>query len=197
MYEGNNPTALKSQEWIAETLLQLMQEKEYSRISIREISEKSNLSRQTFYNLFSSKEDVIRIYLRRKVSKVLREKNREENKWEKDPSLDQVGQDKESYLRFMVDSFVTVLRDNRAILTLMMNQGLEYIVSDEILYTVQVFAQHLSKENDPAVLEYSVSFLGGGLAQTMLCWMKQENPMEPKELTEFLHEALTGGIVRM
>ena len=32
MYEGNNPTALKSQQWLADTLLDLMEQKPYEEI---------------------------------------------------------------------------------------------------------------------------------------------------------------------
>ena len=43
MYNGNNPTALKSQQWLTQTLLELMEEKPYEEISIRDICKKADL----------------------------------------------------------------------------------------------------------------------------------------------------------
>lgn len=50
MYEGNNPTALHSREWLVDSLLSLMEDNPYSRITVRDICNKADLSRQTFYN---------------------------------------------------------------------------------------------------------------------------------------------------
>jgi len=63
MYRGKNPSALRSQQWLTEALLQLMEEKPYRKISIKEITEKCDLARQTFYQLFDSKEEIIEYYL--------------------------------------------------------------------------------------------------------------------------------------
>ena len=66
MYEGCNKTALLSQSAIAEALLNLMKEKPYSRISVSEICKRAGVSRQTFYTLFESKDNVIAYELERK-----------------------------------------------------------------------------------------------------------------------------------
>ena len=66
MYEGCNKTALTSQSAIAGALLSLMEEKPYSRISVSEICKCAGVSRQTFYTLFESKDNVIAFELERK-----------------------------------------------------------------------------------------------------------------------------------
>lgn len=63
MYKGTNPSAKRSQEWIAQTLVSLMQEKPFDQITIKEIMENSKLARQTFYQVFDSKEDVLEYYM--------------------------------------------------------------------------------------------------------------------------------------
>ena len=60
MYNGNNPTAIKSQRWLTETLLELMEEMPYDDISIMDICKKADLSRQTFYNYFDFLSATIR-----------------------------------------------------------------------------------------------------------------------------------------
>jgi AcrR family transcriptional regulator len=66
MYEGCNKTALTSQSAIADALLSLMEEKPYTRISVSEICKTAGVSRQTFYTLFASKDNVIAYELERK-----------------------------------------------------------------------------------------------------------------------------------
>ena len=66
MYEGCNKTALTSQSAIADALLNLMEEKPYTRISVSEICKSAGVSRQTFYTLFASKDNVIAYELERK-----------------------------------------------------------------------------------------------------------------------------------
>lgn len=63
MYKGTNPSALRSQTWLAEALLQLMESKPFQKISVKEITEHSDLSRQTFYQLFASKEEILEYHL--------------------------------------------------------------------------------------------------------------------------------------
>ena len=64
MYCGNNKTALTSQRQIADALLQLLGEQPYGSISVSSICKRAEVSRQTFYSLFQSKENVITFALR-------------------------------------------------------------------------------------------------------------------------------------
>ena len=66
MYEGCNKTAIASQAAIAEALIELMKVKPYSRISVSEICKCAGVSRQTFYSLFASKDNVVSFILERK-----------------------------------------------------------------------------------------------------------------------------------
>jgi AcrR family transcriptional regulator len=62
-YSGTNPTAKQSKELLANALAQLLSTKKFTQISIKEICEEAQVSRQTFYNLFDSKDDILRYYL--------------------------------------------------------------------------------------------------------------------------------------
>lgn len=59
MYEGTNKTALLSQQLIADTLLSLLRENAFSEISISRICKQAGVSRQTFYTVFGTKENVM------------------------------------------------------------------------------------------------------------------------------------------
>lgn len=62
MYTGKNKTAITSQEMIATAFYELLQTKEIAAISISELCQAAKVSRQTFYSLFTSKENIV-IYL--------------------------------------------------------------------------------------------------------------------------------------
>ena len=64
MLQSNNPTALQSQGWIIQALLDLMEITEYDKISVSAICRKANLDRRTFYRNFDSKTDVLEEYIR-------------------------------------------------------------------------------------------------------------------------------------
>ncbi|MES5813189.1 TetR/AcrR family transcriptional regulator [Mammaliicoccus sciuri] len=62
-YITNNPIAIKSQQWILEALLELMHDIEFKKITIKEITQKAEVDRSTFYRNFGTKEDVLNQYI--------------------------------------------------------------------------------------------------------------------------------------
>ncbi|AIQ56536.1 TetR/AcrR family transcriptional regulator [Paenibacillus borealis] len=54
-----NPIAQRSKKWLSDALIDLLQEKPYSNITITEICDKAELVRKTFYRNFTSKEAVL------------------------------------------------------------------------------------------------------------------------------------------
>lgn len=65
MYQGTNKTALTSQKQIADALFSLMEERPYADVTVCAICDRANVSRQTFYSLFRSKENVVRYALQK------------------------------------------------------------------------------------------------------------------------------------
>lgn len=58
-----NPIAIQSKQWILKALLDLMSEKDFSTITIKELSKRADLDRKTFYRNFRSKEEVLYLIL--------------------------------------------------------------------------------------------------------------------------------------
>lgn len=54
-----NPIAEQSRQWLMQSLLDLMNRKDYAGITVTEIAEHALLSRRTFYRIFDSKEQVL------------------------------------------------------------------------------------------------------------------------------------------
>lgn len=58
-----NPLTVQSKQWILEALLKLMEEKDYEKITIKELTARADLDRKTFYRNFRSKEEVLYLQL--------------------------------------------------------------------------------------------------------------------------------------
>lgn len=67
MYCGTHKKALNSQKHLAEALYKLMDGKKFSDISVSEICREAGISRQTFYSLYESKENIIISYLQENI----------------------------------------------------------------------------------------------------------------------------------
>ena len=62
MYNGNNKTALNSQKRIVEAMLEMVENESYDNITIKDICKRANISRQRFYYLFESKDEIVMYY---------------------------------------------------------------------------------------------------------------------------------------
>lgn len=58
-----NPIAEQSRMWIIKALLRLMECKPYADITIAELSNEAQLARRTFYRNFTSKDEVLSLYI--------------------------------------------------------------------------------------------------------------------------------------
>ena len=67
MNESTNPSSIRSKKEITDALIKLMQDHPYSEISVKQIVLETNLERKTFYNNFSSKDDVLNSIINNKI----------------------------------------------------------------------------------------------------------------------------------
>lgn len=182
MYKKTNPTALQSQRWLSDSLIKLMREKPYQQITIMNICKQADLSRQTFYNLFNTKEEVLRFCL--------------QNEYEK------------QFLRFceqekitvneIVEAFMSVVEENREILELMVDNHLENIISDEIAKCISMFTIHfINPKKKREILPYSEVMLSGALSHLLVYWFRQEEAISTEQLTLLIKEFLEGKLYKL
>lgn len=60
MYIGNNPSAKRSQSELSQAFLRLLNQYPFSEITITMICQEALISRQTFYQIFENKEEIIK-----------------------------------------------------------------------------------------------------------------------------------------
>lgn len=180
MYEGNNPTALKSQQWLTETLLDLMEEKPYADISIMDICKKADLSRQTFYNYFESKDDLFRFLLRNTYEETLN-------------SLTEIPSSNEA-----ISAFVNIVRGNPRLVNAIVRNNMGNLVSDEIFNAIAHFLNRFIPdfENQPD-FSYHIVLLSGALTHFMLYYARNNKELSEKEMTKILETFLSGKIFKL
>ncbi|MCI6272606.1 MAG: TetR/AcrR family transcriptional regulator [Erysipelotrichaceae bacterium] len=64
MYTGRHTKAIESQTLLINALLECLNEKELKDVQVKDICQKANLTRQTFYSLFSTKENALYFHLK-------------------------------------------------------------------------------------------------------------------------------------
>ena len=177
MYKGTNPIALKSQQWLINSLLSLMKEQAYSHITIQAICKNADLSRQTFYNFFETKDDILRCYIH----------NIYDNQFKQfavTPTMQET-----------VEAIAQIINENKEILFNMIENNLESIITDEMVKCVGMFAERfILKSDDSDTFYYKVVLFSGALAHMLVYWLRQDNPISTEELIMLLTDFLSGNL---
>ena len=182
MYQGKNSTALQSQQWLGESLIRLMNRTPYTAITIGAICREADLSRQTFYNVFESKEEVLRFCLRRQYEKQFQR------------FADQNG----ITVGEIVGAFAVVVAENQNLLRRMIENQLDSILADEITRCVALFAgKFVKKEQQGERLAYSEVLLSGALGRLLVYWFRQDQPISMEQLTQLITEFLEGQLFEL
>lgn len=181
MYEGNNPTALHSREWLVDALLSLMEERPYPEITVRDICRKADLSRQTFYNFFGSKDAVIRFCVHRCYSEM----------------MERLSGSLPVKLSDITRQLTETLYANRELMELIVRHELGYLLELELVAVVRIFAEQICDVHPVKLDQYASAFLSGAVAHMVLYWFRDEEPLPREQLSELLCRILTGNYFRI
>jgi len=168
----------RTRAWLLETLLELIEKKDYSEISITELTEKADIARQTFYRNYDSMDDI----LLSKMDEILDEymekvqKNLETNS---DPNWD-----------FEVRQLVYVWERNGALFKALQKAGLALQALEKISEFFSLF--HMKAQNLQELDEnhqYLAYFLGGGVYMVLKRWFDNEMDIPIETLTDLFKKA--------
>lgn len=171
---SKNPIAIRSQEWLADALLLLMEKKDFKDISIKEIAEKADLSRRTFYRLFERKEDLLFWYMNTLYQEFLAELQKQSCKRFEDVVM--------LYFEFwyrhkhLIDLF-----RRSDLLPLMLNQ---YLMVFPNIYKIVKSDYPLSQNAE--ALGYAMAFSAGGLLSVLVKWSDEDMTKTPEEMLQML-----------
>ena len=172
MYQGKNKMAQASQRQIAQALMTLMRETPYAGISVAELCRQADVSRQTYYSLFHSKENVVRYLMLESC---------EPNVPEPKPGV--------SHLRQMCRCYSEYITKHREIMSLLVENGMTVMIVDMLLMAFQkdgMFGYALQEDNR----EYHAMFLAGGLTRLARHFI-QENT-DPEAIEAIVYRLMSG-----
>jgi AcrR family transcriptional regulator len=176
MYEGGNTTALSSQKAIADALFSLLETKPYKDISVSEICKKSGVSRQTFYTLFQTKENVIVHKLKNSCA-----------------FFDEHNADKNSFtLRNICHYFGLYITMNGEFLKQIIENELTFIIYDDIYQACLSCEQHVTIEECEGCRGYIATFAAGGLTGIIKHYIKDGQTKDAKYIEEITYKLLSG-----
>lgn len=175
MYKGKHKTAVKSQKVISEAFFDILLERSYHDISIKEICTYAGISRQTFYSLFGTKEDVIRFYLAETFSQ-----------WRSQAKTNGVNS-----LYDLILFFLLGITEDEKLAQLYSIEVLGNILAD-------ILKEHLDKiilyEQGSISVSDSVanSFIAGGLTMVFKQWYADADKISIEDVTMFVIKILSG-----
>lgn len=164
--QKKNPVSVRSKGYLVKSLLELMSEKPYKKISIKEITERADLSRMTFYTNFDNKEDILTYYVNTLLQKYI-------------ANLELYGEPNEydfayEYFRFWLENkkFLRLLKDNNLmILIKLLEKSLDEL-SIRFLFGYQ----------EEWFGIYRIIFLAGGLWNLLDYWVEKGFKESPEEM---------------
>lgn len=176
MYSGKNPSALKSQRALAWALYDLMQSCPYQKITITELCAQAGVSRQTFYQLFNGKDEVIRMFLRINLRR----------------GFENIDEREIVDLSDVVRDLLLPFEKDRSFLRMLYHNGLDALVSDELLRVISLATEKVQAGHTRRTRGYADAFLAGGLTNLLLAWVMDDNPLSDRAVTGIISDILQG-----
>ncbi len=178
MYQGKNPTALSSQKMLLDALNGLLKEKEFKDISVSELCSRSGVSRQTFYTLFGTKENILLYQL---------EQINDTKPDHEDNSPMKLSDICERYARYVTSNY--------AQLTMYIENELSEVLFTQF-YNAMSSCRQSFVELDSADREYAAQFMAAGLCRLTQRYIQEHEKPDQAELTRLSYKIMSGNIYR-
>lgn len=180
MYQGKNPTALNSQKILLDSLNELLKERKFKDISVSEICGHSGISRQTFYSLFGTKENLL-LYQMRNAPYV------------KKPS---VGSASAATLKETCVNYGKYVAANYQQLKMLVDNEL-MVLLNKLFYETMSDCPKSYVDLYDEEREYALSFVSAGLCSLTQEYVKRHQKPDPAELTQLSYKIMSGSIYRL
>lgn len=175
MYTGKNPTAIQSQKMLCDALLSFMEQKEFQKINVKELCEAALVSRQTFYTLFQTKEQILEWHFDQLFADYIAALDL--------PKTTSIGD--------ICYSSILYLTGEKHFIRLLVQNNLGYILTRKIeQYLLELKDYFHPKEQ--LYEEYAIAFLAGALTEMISRYMKNGATVQPEILCALTEQILTG-----
>ena len=188
LYCGTNKTALASQDQIASTLLALMKEKPYDEISVSELCRCAGISRQTFYSLYQSKENVVIRILQNYYCYMPTEHLPENELDPGDPSLNSCR------MEVFCRDYCRYLTDHADFIHLLVENNITHLLYDSIYESMHECGCLLGKL-EAEQRSYSAGFIASGFVGIAKVYVERNCEDGADELADTLISLFSGSLL--
>ena len=181
MYCGTNKTALQSQRQIADAMMALLGKKPFAQITVSELCKAAGISRQTFYTLFTSRENVMVFTLQAKYCD--------------SPELSGPAHAscRGEMLRWLCRSYSEYMLRNQGLIKLLVDNHIDYLLYDSFFEAMDSCDCFLPKA-DACTRSYAASFYAGGFACVARRYAQEGCASSASQLEALLMTLLSGNL---
>lgn len=178
MYTGNNQIAKRSMQWLDQALMSLLETEHYSRITVKDICAAADLSRQTFYQMFDSKDEVMEYHFSVLFASF------------KESCGDFAGIDCQE----LVKRFFSFFYGERSFVKLLIENNMTHLLEREFeryLPMISLFRRVNETEEYP---DYSVAYMAGALTQTLIHWFRRGFEPDISQVSRLVDSTISGKV---
>ena len=174
-----NPSSERSKKWLTESLLELLKQQPYSKITIQDISKKADLVRQTFYKNYNIKDDILENHIENLFINFATEFFKE-NKFD---------------IRNFMKSHLNFWAQNSEFLGLLIQNNLTYLLDKQYKKHIPDLIDALIPkkiDRDSPKHKYALAFLSGALVNVLVEWVYYDQEYNVDELSALINTIMTG-----
>ncbi len=160
---------------IADTIYELSREKPLAKVTVLDISKRSGISRQTFYNHFKDKNDLIRWVFTCTL-----------DGWE---LVEQNG-----YYAYLCDLYHKAQKNSQFLRQACMLSGQNSLAEEIYIITYKYHRHHIKAQLDGKPLseqiEYALQFDAYGSTNCYIRWLVEKMPATPEDMALYAYESM-------
>ena len=168
----------RTRSWLYEGLMELMKSKDYDEISITELTEISDIARQSFYRIYDSKDDILLSKMDEIHSEIF-EKSRQEFNRESD-----------QFLNLIIYNLVNAFHEDEEFFTALLKAGLQHKALTQ--FSDYIARSYMEEKNYKELNEnhyYQIHFIVGGIYMMLFKWNERDMATPKEKIIEIMQQS--------
>ncbi|UPU33974.1 TetR/AcrR family transcriptional regulator [Pediococcus acidilactici] len=169
---------VRTQAKAEKALFELMQEQNFSEISITDIANQAKISRMAFYRNYNSKEDILNKFIQKEYATF----------------VDDITTHQFKELEQLLEVYFDYFKNNPAVLSAIVNASIEgFALQKQSDYLLDFFKMRI-KNQQPAPIE--IAYYSGAIFASLLYWRENDYQYSAVELAEQLAEKIKNDLLQ-
>jgi len=181
--KSQSKLAIRTRKWITDALMTLMNEKDFNNISITEIVMKADVSRQSFYRHFETKEEIVDDFFNENIIQKFKDT------YNASP-VDTIYKLLEFYFNFWHENIYVMELVVKTNYPLHIFEEYDHLLRVHLADSLNILAEQMNIA-DESEKEIIKSFIIGGLYNVKIHWTKANYEKSPSEMAKIVELILS------